>query len=272
MSKLKGIGSKYRNMLAAILNKRMAIIDAKGVAEVLKISESEARRLLHRLNKSGWINRIKRGMYVPQPMDLVTENSALEDPLVIAEKIYSPGYVGGFTAIKHWDLSEQIFETICYFTTKKIKHREEVIGNTKFQLKNISPYRLFGTKTIWLQNIKVKISDPTKTIIDLLDDPTMVGGMSIVFDFFQEYMNSKFYDFKLLLDYGIKNKNKTVFKRLGFMMEAKGAATPEQLNMLLSKISKGLSLFDPALECASVVKRWNLKVPTSWKKEYDRKK
>jgi len=272
MSELKGIGKKYRKRLSLVLSKKMAIIDAKSVAKILNTTINESRRFLYRWNQSGWVNRLKRGIYVPQPIDLVTENSTLEDPLIIAEKIYSPGYVGGFSAIKHWDLSEQIFETICYYTTKKIKHKEVVLGNTKFQLKNISNYKLFGTKTIWLQNTKVKISDPSKTIIDLLDDPITVGGMTIVFDLFQEYQNSEFYDFNLLVEYGKKNKNMTVFKRLGFMLETRKIITPEQEATLLPLISKGLSLFDPGIRCLNITKKWNLKIPSSWKKEYDRKK
>lgn len=269
---LGGIGKNYRKKLSLVLSKGLTVLNAKSVATILNVQESEARRLLSRWNKSGWVNRIKQGSYIPQPIDTIHENLGPENPLIVVEKIFSPGYVGGYSAIKHWDLSEQIFEVVNYFTLKKVKSTDQMIGNIKVRLKRISEYKMFGAKTVWIENTKVLISDPTKTIIDFLDDPTMAGGMTIVFDFFEEYMESKFYDFSLLINYGERMNNKTIFKRLGFMLEAKGMLGEKEEHLLRSLISSGLSKFDPTLDNLKVVKKWNLKIPMSWKKEYDREK
>lgn len=269
---LGGIGKHYRQKLSLVLSKGQPVLSAKSVSLILNVSESEARRLLSRWNKSGWVNRIRRGTYIPQPINTIQENLASENPLIIVEKIFAPGYVGGYSAIKHWDLSEQIFEVINYFTTKKIKSTDEVVGNIRIRLKNISGYKMFGMKTIWIDNTKVAVSDPTKTMVDFFDDPSMAGGMTIVFDFFEEYLNSKYYDFPLLVTYSKLMNNKTIFKRLGFMLEAKGILEKHNEIELLQLISKGLSIFDPTMDCKNVVKKWNLKIPASWKKEYDRKK
>ncbi|HXH32257.1 MAG TPA: hypothetical protein VNJ01_15760 [Bacteriovoracaceae bacterium] len=269
---LGGIGKNYRQKLSLVLSKGLAILTATTVSKTLNISEPEARRILSRWNKSGWVNRIKQGVYVPQPINTVQENLASENPFIIAEMLFAPGYLGGYSAIKHWDLSEQIFEVVNYFTTKKIKRKAQVIGNIKIKLKNISKYRMFGVKTVWFDNKKIMVSDPTKTIIDFLDDPSMAGGMTIIFDFYEEYLNSKFYDFPLLIEYGKKMNNRTIFKRLGYMLETKGILNEQNETQLLHLLSKGLSVFDPTMDCGNVNKKWNLKIPMSWKKEYDRKK
>ena len=130
--------------------------------------------------------RIKRGAYIPVPIDSTSSNVVTEDPFLIAELLYGPGYIAGFSAVKHWDFSEQIIETITYFTIKKVKHRNPSHGGIPFKLKTIIPQNLFGLKTLWVGSKKIKISDPTKTMIDFLDDPKLVGGMSIVCDFFAE--------------------------------------------------------------------------------------
>ena len=59
-----------------------------------------------------------------------------------AENLFSPGYIGGFSAIKHWDLSEQIFESTVYLTTKSVTKRKPIFGSIKFKLKTIKPYKL----------------------------------------------------------------------------------------------------------------------------------
>ena len=50
-------------------------------------------------------------------------------------------------------------------------------------------------------------------MVDLFDDPSLVGGMAIVKDVFTEFFESKHYDFNLLLSYIQKIKNKSIYKR-----------------------------------------------------------
>ena len=41
--------------------------------------------------------------------EFINISSSLEDPLVIAEKLFSPCYVGGWSAAEYWGITEQIF-------------------------------------------------------------------------------------------------------------------------------------------------------------------
>ena len=216
--------------------------------------------------------RVKRGAYLPVPIDSTSSHVVPEDPFLIAELLYGPGYIAGFSAVKHWDFSEQIIEYITYFTCKKVKHRNPSHGGISFKLKTITPQKLFGLKNLWVGNKKIKISDPTKTMIDLLDDPKLVGGMSIVYDFFSEYHESGYYDFELLIKYGQQMNNRAIFKRLGLLMETQFAASEEMLSVILTNLSRGLSEFDPTTPSQHILTKWRLKVSGFWKQEYDRKK
>ena len=272
MSDLAGIGKIGRARLSKVLERNPGTINAKDIAKLLDLTSTEANRVLSRWCTNGWLYRVKRGVYIPVPMDSTSSDILIEEPFLIAESLYSPGYVAGFSAVKHWDLSEQIIETVYYFSTKQVKERSPVYGATRFQIKTIKEDRLFGTKTIWHGSKKVKVSDPTKTIVDVLDDPKLVGGMSVVYDIFQEYSESKHRDFKLLLEYANTIGNKTIFKRLGFMINVRLDNIPIEFRNLNQRISSGYSNFDPATDGKFIVEKWKLKVPASWKKEYDRKK
>ncbi len=272
MKTLAGIGKKSRNRLKAVIEASGRLLTPKFVSEVLSLSRFEAARLLSRWNRAGWLKRVKRGVYLPVQLETGPDEIAIEDSWQIAESIFSPGYIAGFSAIKYWDFSEQIFEDTVYFTTKQVPSRTVVYGGIKFKLKTIRPHKTFGTKTVWRDSTKIQVSDPSKTIVDLLDNPASGGGMRTVRDFFTEYCESKHCNMGLLINYVKKMKNKTIFKRLGFLLEVDNFLDEKTTNLLKKRISSGYSNFDTTMKNVHFIRKWNLKIPSSWKEEYDSKK
>ena len=267
--KTKGIGTEYRKKLAKVITSENDIITPDLVSKILNISLQEAGRILSRWHHQCWVKRVKRGVYIPIAATDADGSLSIEDPWILANNLFSPGYIAGFSAIKHWDFTDQIFETTTFFTTKQIKNRHPVIGSSRFHLKTISSHKVFGTKNVWRENIKIAVSDPTKTIVDLLDDPSIVGGMRIVQDVFIEYKNTEYYDLDMLVIYAEKMKNKTIFKRLGFLMETLGLEQDIKKYGLENKISLGYSEFDPGLKNNIRISRWKLKATNAWKKSND---
>ncbi|MGD9109200.1 MAG: type IV toxin-antitoxin system AbiEi family antitoxin [Gammaproteobacteria bacterium] len=265
----KSIGTEYRHKLAEVVNASNGIITPMLVSKTLNVSQQEAGRLLSRWNRQTWVKRIKKGVYIPVAANDITGNLSIEEPWILANNLFAPGYIGGFSAVKHWDLSEQIIEVTTFFTTKKVKERYLVIGDSRFRLKTILPYKIFGTKNAWVENVKIPVSDPTKTIVDLLDDPTLVGGMRIVKDVVLEYKKSEYFDLDKLILYAEKMKNKTIFKRFGYLMENIGLNEMIDKYNLTDKISAGYSTFDPGVKNKSIVRKWKLWIPEIWKNKND---
>lgn len=272
MSKTSGIGTEYREKLSKVINASKSGITPKTVESVLGVSRQEAGRLLSRWHKAGWLQKIKRGFYINIPVESSPGRLAIENPWVVVSNIFSPGYIGGFSAIKHWDLSEQIFETIMFFTTKKVNDRHPKYSSLKIHLKTIKESKLFGTKPVWFDAVKVQVSYPSRTIVDLLDEPALGGGMTVVRDFVQNYLESDHKNIPQLISYAEKFGNDAIFKRLGFLLETMEAADEKTLLEIKKKISKGYSKFDPTTTNSRILRRWNLRVPQSWVEAYDRKK
>lgn len=78
---------------------------------------------------------------------------------------------------------------------------------------------MFGLKKIWSSNIPALIADIHKTIIDVLDDPTLGGGGRQTVDICQEYFQHHNHDPKISCAYAEKLGYGSVFKRLGFLAE-----------------------------------------------------
>ena len=272
MKQLSGIGSKSRRRLKAIIEASNGVLTPELASDTLSLSRMESARLLARWCNAGWLKRIKQGVYWSVPLEADPNDIAIEDSWIVAENLFSPGYIGGFSAVKYWDLSEQIFEPVVYLTTNLVANRDVTFGGIKFKLKTIKPYKVFGTKTVWRKSTKIKVSNSTKTIIDFLDDPVSGGGMRTIADFFVEYWESEYKNIDLLIKYAKKMKNRTIFKRLGFLLEVRGLADFRTIEFLKKNISSGYSEFDPSMKSKNFCRRWNLKISPSWKKEYDRKK
>jgi len=271
MNELAGIGKAYRTKLSKVLERQAGVLTPKGVAEVLGVSTQESGRLLARWNTNGWVHRMKRGVYLPVSLSSTSTEPVVEEPYLVAEAIYGPGYVGGFSAVKHWDFTEQIIETVTYFTRKKIRNRDVTHGGVRFRLKTVTARKIFGLKNLWIGSTKVQISDPTKTIVDLIDDPSLVGGMTIVRDVFSEYFESQHYDLNLLFSYIQKIGNRSINKRLGFMLETCFAVSDDELLSLQESMSEGYTIFDPGTPSSCTIAKWRLKTSKSWRSLYDRK-
>lgn len=121
MNTLAGLGKLDRKQVTALLRKTQGTITVKEAASILGISQQAAAMRLARWRSSGWLSRIKRGVYIPVPLESMTADIPLEDPWVIAEKLYHPCYMGGWSAGEYWGLTEQIFRTICYQNHTKTK-------------------------------------------------------------------------------------------------------------------------------------------------------
>ena len=91
-----------------------------------------------------------------------------------------------------------------------IKNRHSQIEGSQFHLKTVIPYKLFGAILLDRKNTQVAISNPTKTIIDLLDDPKLAGGHAILQSIIQCYQASDLFDQALLNAYADQMQNKAI--------------------------------------------------------------
>ena len=267
MPSIIGLGKESRRKLGEILRRTKGTVTVAEAAEILSIPPSDAAKMLARWAKQGWLSRVRQGLYVPVPLEARTADVALEDPWAIAEQLYSPCYIGGWTAAEYWGLTEQIFRTVVVMTTRKPRNRRPKFKGTDFLLKTISASALFGTKAVWRGQVKVNVADPTRTILDMLDDPALGGGIRPTVDVFRAYIGYDKKDTKLLLQYADRLGNGAVFKRLGFIAERYAPNEQELIAACRARLTKGNAKLDPALPSDKLVSAWRLWIPSNWAKE-----
>lgn len=258
MDELAGLGKLSRKRLADVLRSSKGCVSVSLVAETLSVSRGQARLYLSSWAKNGWLRRVRRGLYFPVDIAAETSDDSVLDPWVIASEIFSPCYIGGWSAAKHWDFTEQIFESTIVFTSRRLNQKEQSIAGLTFLIKKLTADKMFGHKSIWKDQIRVQVSDPHKTIIDMFDDPSIGGGIRSVIDFFQKYLSSSQCDLNILIQYAEKMNNKAIFKRLGFVLSKIKPDETRWITQCLSHLSQGNSQLDPASKGKRLIKKGRL--------------
>jgi predicted transcriptional regulator of viral defense system len=267
MSEIAGLGKTERSNLAKIVRGTKGTITVVDAAEILGQSRAAASKMLSRWAQKGWVSRIRQGMYVPVPLESRTPDVSVEDPWVIAARVFDPCYMGGWTAAEHWGLTEQIFASVVVLTTLRPKHRSPEINNTRFLVRTIREEALFGLKSVWRGQVKIRVSDPSRTVIDMLSDPSLGGGIRPVSDVLRNYLTSEFRSLPKLLDYAARLGNGAVFKRLGFLLKLFAPEERESLQACQGAMTQGKAKLDPSLTGDRLITRWRLWVPESWVEE-----
>ena len=127
-------------------------------------------------------------------------------------------------------------------------------------LKHVRPEVLFAMRPVWRGSVRIDVSSPAKTIIDMLDDPAIGGGIRHVADCLANISSARMRRADELLAIADQLGNRAVFKRLGFLAER----LPGQQELAAAcreRLSQGMAKLDPSAPCPRLVTRWRLWVP-----------
>ena len=164
--------------------------------------------------------------------------------------------------MEYWELTEQLFRSICVLTQKRVTYGETTHQGVNFFIEYVPEKKLIGTKTVWRGHTKILVSDPYKTLLDCIDDLRLGAGLQHVTDCLLEYSKkfNKPSDPDLLLNYAIQMKNGALFKKLGYLAEQL-EFKPSFVNECKKHLTSGYATLDKNAVKNRLVTRWNLWVP-----------
>jgi predicted transcriptional regulator of viral defense system len=193
------------------------------------------------------------------PLGTLSPAQRKEDPWIVAARVFNPCYIGGWSACEHWGFTEQIFNNVVVVTGKKVRTRNNSIQGFGYLVRSVPPDKIFGTKTEWREQTKIQVSNPSKTIADILDDPSLGGGIRHIAHIMGEYFRQNTRNDEELLSCLEKNKNRAAYKRLGFLVEALKVNSQIIVETCRARMSKGYSMLDTTIKSKEkVLRRWNL--------------
>jgi predicted transcriptional regulator of viral defense system len=115
------------------------------------------------------------------------------------------------------------------------------VGDTVYKIVQVKPERYFGTEKVWIEEARVTITDPERTLLDGLSMPQYCGDFAEVLYAFD--VRGDRLDVKRIIDYALKFDIATT-KRLGWVLESRGV-DPVRLKRLVELPIKGYRKLDP---------------------------
>ncbi len=220
---------------------------------------ASATNVLKRLRKKKRVVTIQKGLYLFAPFKSGVQGHWSEDSLVVVPLLAGKNsyYLGFLSAMKFWDMTEQLPRTV-HIVLKKRKKSFEALGSKFIFIRK----KFFGE--IVSQKIgdsSINVSSREQTILDGLLFPEYCLGLSEV----ANALNSS----RSELDFGklvllAKKEKGIVRRRLGFLLEAlKMGAKAKKL----AGNFKGFNWLDPTSKknLFGYSKKWGLKLNVSEK-------
>jgi len=236
------------------------LITVNEAVALLGRSPSATATWLARLARRGWLARARRGLYVVLPLEATTSRSpSVEDPWVLASKLFSPCYIGGWSAAEHWGLTEQLFRSTFVVTAAGIRRRTERVLGLEFHLVRVARVRLTAMTLVWRGRERVAVSDRERTLADALAAPGWVGGVRHLADLLRAYRESRHWNPTRLLNRVNELGRGAAFKRLGFLAEMLLPGAEQVVRVCLVKRTAGIIKLDPSVSTRGRLnKRWGL--------------
>jgi predicted transcriptional regulator of viral defense system len=213
-------------------------------------------QFLERLQSKGWIRRIRRGRYAVVPLSSGDDRSPQLHEFVVAMELVSPAVIAYWSALNHHGMTEQLPRMVFVATDHPVRRQPADVLGVTYKIVSLRPDKFFGVMKDWIDETPFSVTDREKTIIDGLDLPQYVGGVSEIAKALIGSWNAL--DEKKLRKYAAKIGSSAVAKRLGFMMETLGLGDVEAFRKAIP-LAAGFSPLDPTMpKRGKYNRRWGI--------------
>ena len=251
-----GLSAASRRELAMLFGAGRRTVSVEAAADTLNVSPETAARRLSALASRGWLRRVRRGLYLAVPVDAQTPGAWTEDPWYLADLVWKPCYIGGWSAANHWSLTDQVFRSTIVVTAQRIRRVEQELAGAAYLVHHVDPERLaWGLVGEWRHDRRVLVSTPERTVADLLSNPTLGGGIRHSMEILDSLLADTSID--SLVEAVRRLGNGAGLKRLGYLLEQRGHSS----EAIDEPLTAGVSLLDPALPAVGPRSpQWGLRV------------
>ena len=241
-----GMSPNQERIMSILEYRKIEIISRKELINLIKqyIEVKDILNLIEKLQKKKRLISIKRGIYMIVPFASVDKKWALEEYRIIDYLLKEDYYLGLYNTFNLHGFTEQIPNKMFIFNTRYSADRKILHYNFKFF--KIKKNKLFG-----IVKNKYPYSDKERTIIDALEYPEYLGGLSEVID----RIKAVKFDKKKLIGYAIKYDSIKIIKLVGMLTNS------NRLFSLLNK-KKALSYYTTIRKTTTKLldKKWKLRL------------
>ena len=261
-SKGPELGNLSSRFFALVQLKKLDIVRSGEIAPVLDISASQERDLFRRLSKSGWILRLKRGVYLVPPR-IPAGGKYSPGPALILQKLMEElqgrYQVCGPSAFNFYGLDEQI-PSVIYIYNNRISGKRS-IGSLAFQFIKVSDERLGAINVVRTgENQEIIYSSMERTLMDAVYDWSRFNSLPRGYDWIRAEITNESKFVSDLIDVTVKYGNMATIRRIGYLLNTL-IENPTMMNRLKRQLSISNSLIPlvPGVSAkGSVDREWGI--------------
>ena len=244
-----GTGVELIRRLAAEGHRIFNSQQAREFAPAVGISPGYIIQSLHYMARAGWIVRLHKGLYA---ISSAVPGVAPAHEFEIAMALVEPAAISHWSALHYHGLTEQIPRQVFVLTTaetsiprtrgRKSKDVQKgyVAAGITYQFVRVKAERFFGTEKVWIDEARVTITDPERTLLDGLTMPGYCGDFAEVLHAFE--VRGDALDLDRIIQYALR-LDTAVAKRLGWVLEQQ-RVEPSKLEALAALQIKGHRTLD----------------------------
>ena len=249
-------------LLAGWERERRVSVTIEDIRKI--VGDSVARDVASRLVAKQVLERVARGRYLVRPLRTQSRPSTVSAPVRAAVLLRGePYYLGGLWAMTFHRLTEQLYASVLDAFVDRRHSGRRLVGARLVFHRVISMRLGYGIVAVDLEGMSVRISDPERTLLDLLDFPALVGGSGDALGLVKQTMSRV--DRAKLIEYGARGARSSTCQRLGVLLERAGSA-PRPLAALHKRVARTKSVLsmDPgAPRKGNFNRRWSV-IENDW--------
>lgn len=250
-------GPNARRFLAAMAGQDKRIFNLEDALPYWS-SHHMARKALSRLVKSGWLERIERGLYMIVPLEAGPEGRWSEDPLILAAQMAPTGAIAYWSALRYWGMTEQVPRTTFVQITNRRSQPLVTILGMGFRFITVVERKKFSIVQQMSDGLPFKITDREKTLIDACDRPDLCGGILQVAQVLQ---SDEPIDWLKVDTHLVRMGSGAIYKRLGYLVDSLEIPVPDRTQRLKrwrKEMTQGIASLEPGVGREG-------KIDTSWR-------
>jgi predicted transcriptional regulator of viral defense system len=259
-----GMGVALVRALAEQGRSAFTLDEARELAHAIGAADSYLAVLLHRLERAGWVRRVKRGTYL-----LGTGLGFPEaHPFAVGMALIQPCAVSGWSALNHHGLTEQVPRVITLTTPKRVvtpAMRGAVraapssweVGEQRYEIVSVVPAHFFGDEEVWVGDARVRVFDRERALLDCFALPRRFGGLAEGLGIVEQHVHEL--QPERLVEHAKRYGKVVVAKRVGWALERLGSVGTPSVKSLQALPMRGYRALDPTrIPKGSRNSRWGL--------------
>jgi len=210
------LSPKQTELLEGLIAKYGQIVTSEEIYSLAENEEAERqlKKIITKLVKSGWLIRIRKGLYAIS--DLSNRGFLSLSPYVVANLLVKDSYVSFESALSYRGMFDQLTNKIISISKVRVQYKAIDLNSVEYSFITVKEDLFLGFEDIVIEGQNARIATAEKALIDMIQLHRSKYTIDLVIEKIREYQNSL--DMSIFNEY-LGKVSTTTIKIFGFIFD-----------------------------------------------------